>query len=383
MKNEKKIVPINYSIYDKSNFLISAKYKSTLLENKILAISLAYAQHFKTNESDIPYSEIKVSELKELLGVSNSGSFYQQLRAAAEAMTAKKIGMSSEDSQTFDYLAIVIRAKCEAGIFTIEYNPHMKQYLTEIRRNYSRLNLNTMLAFKNNYAFRLYEVLKSKAYYPKGYVPQGDEREFRISLSVAELRLELGVVNAELDTVQRILKKQKKPDFERAVEVCPEKIFETWYDFKRYVLDPAVNGINKTEGSDLRVSYSTVKSGKGGRVVGIDFDVRVIAPEKSGELTSEEKDDFIERMLESYPLNIKLREMRQICEDAGYDEQRIEKAMKCLKTANSVNNTVGFIRTALKENYEPAVAKVDEYRDYPQNKYDFEALERKLLEKHA
>ena len=47
-KNEAKSIPYKDNKYSKSNYLISAKYASSLLENKITAISLAKIQDRKS-----------------------------------------------------------------------------------------------------------------------------------------------------------------------------------------------------------------------------------------------------------------------------------------------------------------------------------------------
>ncbi|MGN1023684.1 MAG: replication initiation protein, partial [Lachnospiraceae bacterium] len=152
-------VPSEINIYNKSNFLIGSKYKSSLLENKIMAISLANSDRFETgaSENESVYSRMNVAELRKALG-ANSGSFYQQLNQVAKEMTGKSIGMSSEDSRTFRYVAVVISAECKDGVFTIEYNHALRNMLLQLKRNYSRLNLSIMLKFTSNYSFRLYEL---------------------------------------------------------------------------------------------------------------------------------------------------------------------------------------------------------------------------------
>ena len=95
--------------YQKSNFIISGKYKSSLLENKLMAISLSKLQYAEET-SDSLVSRIKASELRELLK-GNSGSFYQKLDEAARKMTGKTIGISNPEEKRFCYLAVVIMSK--------------------------------------------------------------------------------------------------------------------------------------------------------------------------------------------------------------------------------------------------------------------------------
>ena len=113
--------------FTKSNFLISCKYKSSLLENKLMVISLSRADELKKDpENGILYQQIKVSEIKKELGC-NGGSFYSNLANAAESMTSKSIGVFDPENKMFDYMSIIIRAHCEKGIFTIEYNPRIAE----------------------------------------------------------------------------------------------------------------------------------------------------------------------------------------------------------------------------------------------------------------
>ena len=66
------------SDYVKSNFLIGAKYKSSLLENKVMAISLNKIKDAEEDKEGTLIVRLKASELKKLLD-SKSGSFYSQL----------------------------------------------------------------------------------------------------------------------------------------------------------------------------------------------------------------------------------------------------------------------------------------------------------------
>ncbi len=255
--------------YLKSNFLIGAKYKSTLLENKILALSLSRSEEFEVmgDSSAAPIvHKIPVSELRRILK-ANPGSFYTQLDQVAASMSGKTIGMINGNS--FDYISVVKKAKCEEGIFSIEYNGELRSILLQLKMNYSRLDLDIMLSFTNNHAFRLYELVKSKCCYRSNETGRENAFQFRVSLS--ELKLELGVVNPDLDDVRKVLRDQKQPDFELAVERSPEIMFQEFGDFRRKVLDKAVAEINEI--SDITVEYKPVKKGQGGKVFAIDFQV--------------------------------------------------------------------------------------------------------------
>ncbi len=391
-------VPAEINEYSKSNFLIGAKYKSTLLENKILALSLAMSDQFeidgKSPNAPIRHS-IAVSELRRALH-ANRGSFYTQLNQAAASMTGKTIGMTSNDSKVFDYIAVVTRAKCIDGVFSIEYNGALRDYLYQIKKNYSRLNLDIMLKFSNNYAFRLYELLKSKCYHRKNDTEQGNDFTLRFLLS--ELKLEIGIVNSELDAVKKVLRNQKRPDFDLAVEKSPEKMFSSWSDFRRKVLDKATAEINEI--SDMTVSYKPEKKGQGGKVFAIVFDVKVddifstadtgamdepsdVVP--PGDLDDEMK---LEVLVEAKVLlgkNFSFQDIKTITEKAGYNMQKIKQAYDVLlEQKTDVPRPTGFMIAAIEQKWSksnplPSSNKAGRFANFEQREYDFAELEKKFV----
>ena len=85
--------------YKKSNFLITSKYKSSILENKILSIALANADDIHEESEGLVY-EIAVSDLKRKMNISKSyGSFYDKLDDAAKSMTGRTIGTSNKKNR--------------------------------------------------------------------------------------------------------------------------------------------------------------------------------------------------------------------------------------------------------------------------------------------
>lgn len=378
-----------YNIYPKSNTLISGKYKSSLLENKIMAYSLAHAYEFDigSHERETIKSVMKVADLRKAIG-GNSGSFYRQLSDIAELMTGRKIGIRSEDNATFDYIAVVTRASCRNGFFTIEYNGAIRGMLVDLKRNYSRLNLTIQMRFTNNYSFRLYELLKQKCYYlnDDSTKRSGD---FTVEIGLAELKLEMGIVNADLDNVKKILMRSKNPDFERAVEASPERSFDKWYEFRRGVLDKAVSEINGM--SDLHVSYEPVRRGKGGKICALHFFIKQVPlsePVELVSLTDEEKIDFLVEATTLSGGAFTARDMRVVAEASGWNMDRIRNAHALLQEQKVVKNPVGWMVEAVKNGYvAPQVkkkrntakaAKAGSFCDFDQRDYDYADLERKL-----
>ena len=123
------------------------------------------------------------------------------------------------------------------------------------------------MSFDSKYSYRLYEILKSKAFHSKN--SSSTEEEFSLHYGISELKLAVGVVDTNADAVSKMLKKHN-PDFDKIVnEVSRDKNFNVWSDFKKRVIDVAVKEIN--EKSDLLVKYELIREGYGGKVTGIIF----------------------------------------------------------------------------------------------------------------
>lgn len=374
--------------YSKSNYLISSMYQSTLFENKIMAISFSRVQVDIENKKI--YSKIKAGEIKRLLN-DKAGTFYSKLDKAANHMTGKSIGMSNPITQEFDYIAIITRATYRDGELVIYYNYDLLDYIYNIKNNYTILQLSLTLSFKNNYAYRLYELLKSRAYYGKNK-PHEEESIFKITYSLSELYFNLGLANIDDDNVKKILKNRRCPDFEKAIEVAQEKRFVRWCDFKLYVLEPALKEINEI--TDLEVEYEKVGKGKGGKIHDVIFYVKKYKSKNNSrkliedKVTQEQKETIIEEiMYMNMKERMKLKDARAIAEAAEWDMEKIQKAFDLLSVTKEIENVTGFLISAIKNNYQKNVQttgkeKINTFNKFQQLSYDttdFENIEKLLV----
>ncbi len=387
---EKNDFPASISkTYKKSNFLISAKYSASLLENKLMAISLADSRENleEDKETHILYNRIKASRLKEILH-ANDGSFYTQLDQVAKSMTGRVIGWTDPQRKTFEYISIISHAKYENGVLSIGYNPLLRDILNQSveMKNFTTLQLPTMISLKNNNAFRLYEILSSHLY-------MGSRMYFDIN----ELKLDLGIIDANEKEVQRVLGSSKNPNYQEAARVATHKKFESWYDFKRKVLDKAVEEINGNRDAGFDVSYEAEKSGRGGKVIGITFIVTMRGKAMETEpktLTAEEMDDFLDLMREEIHVLLKTRDLKCIADAAKWNIEKIRMANQSMEAyGGKVENPVGFLIKALQEEYQvlnkttgvsdkkaaSGRSSGQGFHDFRQNDYDWERVEKKII----
>lgn len=389
---ENKVSAIRHNdTYSKGNLLITAKYRSSLLENKLLAIALANIQNSYEDDNGNLISELKASEIKKLMGDS-SNSIYRHLEPIAQQMTGRTIGMKDPEREIFDYKSVVTHAHYENGTFTIEFNHLLKDQIIDIQNKYTVLNLPTMLLFKSVYSFRLYELLKSMSYIPKGQKRNEEDKNWELKFQLSELKLELGVVNANSDRVQKILSNKKHPNFDEAVKAAPEQVFEQYRDFKRRVLDVAVAEIN--EKTEINVEYETLKSGRGGKVNAIIFYVSYDNVAQKEEIVKTEEvvekpmdiDELLDEIYDILEGKFKLKDVRKIAKEADYNLASIKKAYKVYKkNEDNVENSVGFMIAAIKDGYESTAKKKktkakNTFVEFDQNEYDFDDLEGQLID---
>jgi Protein involved in initiation of plasmid replication len=378
----KEPVPFEDVEYKKSNFLIGAKYKSSLLENKILAVSLTKV---RKDESGQLISTVTASELKKYMKKTN-GSFYDQLYSCADNLTNRQIVMEDRENHKFMILNIVQTALYDNGKFTIKYNSDLEKYLYGLQQNFTKLSLPVMMSFKSVYSFRLYELLKSKAYYPRD--KKQAENLFRITFSLSELKLDLGAVNSSYDRVQRVLK-GSSPDYDKAVEAAKEKTFARWGDFKDRVIDVAVNEINSMPEACMNVSYELGKAGRGGKVYEVSFIVKltsgitelvesevVIAPVVTADMGVVE---LIDDLLENEDMRVK--DIKAIAVAAENDFELVKNAYEIYqKQKVKAANFTGWMIAAIKNGYKDSKKYTrNSFHDFEQNEYDFNQLELQLV----
>lgn len=416
MKSTKEIIEIlddgevsyesSNDIFSKSNSLISSKYKASLLEQKLLNIVLARLQQKNYVDKGVNEGlvcEIKTTELKNLLGLkSQGGSFYEQLKPAAAAMTSRTLGFVNNEMESFKYISLITSAEYADGIFTVKFNSELKKYLNP-KTQFTVLELPILLQYKSIYSLRLHEMLLSRCFKRKnvgvakytGKESTGKHYKFDIGLS--ELKLSLGVVNADSPPVRKILSGASTPDYDKAVEKATEKSFNAWGDFRKRVIEVAVAEINKMD-NGINVEYEPLKGGKGAKVYGITFYVNLCDSEEKDEVEekSEEKavlteDEQFEVMFQVKTLikeTVSLKDIKTICETANYNFNKIETAYKVANDVQNITNLVGFMIKAIKDEYSESVKaehkrkRENRFNNFHQREYDFDEYEKKLLNRN-
>ena len=328
-KSEKTMFP---DILKKSNFLISSVYRASLLENKVLALALTKV---RLSDQGRPVATLRTKEIKEVLHVTGN-AMGTYLKDVATSLAGRTMFIESADG-SFKCMSLVGVVSYESGSGTMEikFEPEIKDYIYDLKANFTMLNIPMMLSFRSGWSYRLYELLSSRAYHSKYDKETGNV--FHIKYGVSEIKLHLGTVQIKDDKgkinrdIQRELEK-KEIDYDYIVnELVHEKLksFDKWCDFKRRVLDVAVNEIN--EKSDISVKYDLMRSGRGGKIYGIDFEV-----------TKKDMNDE----------KIKISQAKALLKVANYDINKIEYAYELACKQENIRNLIGWMTSAIQNGYE-------------------------------
>ena len=61
----------------------------------------------------------------------------------------------------------VVSYESGSGTMEIKFEPEIKDYIYDLKANFTMLNIPMMLSFRSGWSYRLYELLSSRAYHTK------------------------------------------------------------------------------------------------------------------------------------------------------------------------------------------------------------------------
>jgi len=159
--NNQSYEPLQNLSLKKSNEMVSAKYKSTLLENQVMAIALTRIEVNSSDEKAPLSAKLYPGELKRLIG--DPAHIYRTLKTVSKTMVGHTMFME-DNKGNFKAHAIVTDATYESGVFTVKFNENLRDHILGLERNYTTLELSVLTDFKKNSSFRIYELLKKEFY---------------------------------------------------------------------------------------------------------------------------------------------------------------------------------------------------------------------------
>lgn len=350
-----KLVKENNNIIKKSNFLISAKYKATIMENKIIAIAMGKL----IVKDNVPFASLTVSELKKYLNVDSvDRNIYRDVKRAVKALVSHPIIL---EDQVFDVqndesvsgrihaLSFITNAVYENGRIDIWFNKEFNNYMFNLKNNFTLFELQVMMKFTKDYTFRLYELLRKEVYRIKG------NSCIKISYTLAELKCLIGIVDINRSDVRIAIERGKSWEY-IVDDMKTERTFVKWGELERKVIKVAQKEIQEL--SDIRFEYTPIKRGRGGKVVGIDFYIHKNV-ENDLVATTIEGNDYIQLSLDDYNVQIDelykafngvftKEQIKDLLKISEFNSEIIKEAYECSLKQKYIDNLMGWIKAYIK-----------------------------------
>lgn len=206
-------------IYKRNDMIQKGRHELTLQEQRCVLYAIS-----KIKPDDTVFQEytFELSDFYKLCGLQKES--YTELKAILIGLKQKTwwVETAPDVESTVSWFNKV-RTNKKSGTVTVRFDDDMMPYLLELSKQdafYTHYQLKYILPMKSQYAIRLYELLKS-------YQRNNFEWFFDID----------------------VLKKQLN---------CEN--YKDFYDFRRWVIEPAVAEIN--EFTDIKINWEPVKEGR-------------------------------------------------------------------------------------------------------------------------
>lgn len=314
----------------KANEFVTAKYKTPLFANKILAISLS---KLREDQGQLR-SDISAAEIRDVLGKKADSNIYRRLKTLSHALVGNVITVE-DGVGGFRTFNIVTNVDYTERNLTIVYNREMKPYIGQLKSNYTTFELSTLIQFDSNYSYRIYEVLKKEAFM------LGKKPVIYKSYNINELRCMIGLVNTDATYIRNAIDKGLSWDEVVGLAKKEDKQFMAFRDFRTRVLDVAKRELK--EKADICFDYELERTGRGGRVSDVIFSItRNAANIENAQKIEQTRAKFVRLypdLVQEEDLQLKMQsvydEIADYLDKAGVDTELSEKAFMTLLDAAS------------------------------------------------
>jgi hypothetical protein len=209
----------------KSNRLIEAGYRLTLVEQRIILMAIVEARRTQRGINGEDFVRITAKSYAQQFDVDESNA-YLQMNDARKSLFNRQFVTYQPDEETGYKEVIEARWLSAAsyidgaGAIRLQFSPAVVPYITRLETEFTRYKLEKIAKMTSTYAIRLYELL----------IQWGS----------------IGKREIDLQWLRKILKLENE--------------YQSIKDFKKWVIDVALSQIN--EHSDLTASYTQRKTGR-------------------------------------------------------------------------------------------------------------------------
>ena len=211
------------SVYKRDDMVQKARLNLSTVEQKCVLFAISKIKPSDTAFQEYPF---ELSHFYALFGYQKES--YHEVKAILKGLSDKSWWATIDDKGTESLVRwfSTLRTNKKSGKVTVKFHEDMMPFLLELAKQaelgeyYTGYSLQYILPMSSQYRPRLYELLKSY---------QKNNREWFF----------------EIEELKRVLDGQS---------------YDRWPDFRRRILEPAVEEINKF--TDINIAYDTEKEGR-------------------------------------------------------------------------------------------------------------------------
>lgn len=381
--------------FNKSDCLIMARFDYSLICNQILSVALSKVKKINNEYS----AKFTVMEIENLVQKKYKG-MYDTVKQCADRMSDTKICIEDPETGKFEFHQLIPTFTYNKGNCEIIFNTRFNDVIENLAGSWTAFNLETLGSLDSVNSFRLYETLKSKAYYPKWYkgVRNG---KYRVEFTISELRVMLNAVDISRKEIKELMRNKESIDYDLVIKVANEiaekeanddkikKIdkfrapkWEKYNIFNRDVLKPSIEEINKK--TEYRITYETDKKRNATSVIfyiedldykGIKDEIIDIEPEQTIDI-----DDLIDEVRDFIDVNVSTKDVRSLLLIADNNIDKVKKAYAVVKD-KKYDDFMAYMIKAIKEDWEPPIKsnKKKSEHGFEGRDYDWDEIENKFL----
>ena len=204
------------------NDLITAKQTSTIREAKLLRIVIS---QILQDATDFKSYKIKVTDLAKILDLDSS-SLYRDARKLCEGLHKRFLSIDKGNGE-WETLSWISRSYYKDSYIHICLSSDLKPYLLQLKKDFTKIQVQEFVKFSSFYGLRVYECLKSEWK--------------RHRMKQTKFKFDVSVLRAILDGENKL---------------------KTFSHLKQRALIPAIEAINNNDATQFTVEMETISGHK-------------------------------------------------------------------------------------------------------------------------
>ena len=164
------LFPVAHPLVVQHNALVNARFDLNTTESRLFLALLARVQR-----EDTSFAKCQVSA-REVMGTTTSNSIYEKVRKMLKDFTGRtllieKLGADGRSLKKPSFTVIPLLAYATyiegEGVIEAQFNDLLRDYLLELRDNFTKAQLTELLKLKSSSSYRIYWLLREYAAFGK------------------------------------------------------------------------------------------------------------------------------------------------------------------------------------------------------------------------